>query len=70
MQIALLKLGVPWSETLDMPQEEADSLLLNYQEIIDPQPQKQKVRKKKVARKSDLKSPLRQGEIQRGKDFG
>lgn len=53
-----------------MPQGEADSLLLNYQEIIDPQPQKQKVRKKKVARKSDLKSPLRQGEIQRGKDFG
>lgn len=29
-----------------MPLAEGDSLLLNYQEIVDPKPQKQKVRKK------------------------
>jgi len=29
-----------------MPLAEGDSLLLNYQQIVDPQPQKQKVRKK------------------------
>lgn len=45
-QLALLKLGVPWSEVQDMPLAEGDSLLLNYQEIVDPKPKKQKVRKK------------------------
>ena len=44
--LALLKLGVPWTDALDMPLAEGDSLLLNYQEIIDPKPKKQKVRKK------------------------
>jgi hypothetical protein len=38
---------VPWSDALDTPLPEGDSLLLNYQEIVDPQPVKQKVRKKK-----------------------
>lgn len=46
--IALLKLGVPWEEVLEMPLSEGDSLLLNYQEIVDPKPTKQKVRKKKA----------------------
>lgn len=31
-----------------MPLAEGDSLLLNYQEIVDPKPEKQKVRKKKA----------------------
>jgi len=39
-------LGVPWVEALDMPLSEGDSLLLNYQEIIEPKPRKQMVRKK------------------------
>jgi len=29
-----------------MPLAEGDSLLLNYQDIVDPKPKKQKVRKK------------------------
>lgn len=31
-----------------MPLAEGDSLLLNYQEIVDPKPEKQTVRKKKA----------------------
>jgi hypothetical protein len=46
--LALIKLGVPWSEALDMPLAEGDSLLLNYNEIVDPKPEKQRVRKKKA----------------------
>lgn len=45
--LALLKLGVPWAEALDMPLSEGDSLLLNYNEIINPKPVTQRVRKKK-----------------------
>jgi len=29
-----------------MPLLEADSMLINYQEIVDPQPEKQRVRKR------------------------
>ena len=46
-QLALLKLGVPWQEILAMPLAEADSLLLNYQEIVDPKPKKMLVKRKK-----------------------